>query len=205
MRATQLLDILGLMLKIMCESWLDHIYVKRIRFSRCGAQNLQRDFDGVAAWIEACADVLPEHRLALAQHEVLRMCEGVAKILLRKPDDVISMMAVHQHGQHHKKKHGNDDDCERLRQRSIGKATGWWQSTSVIGHQFSVLTHMLVAIADSGDEAAQLPPEMFVPNQQRWLELRARDRSLIGCLMCACVAGKSAGNGTGDSDEYGDK
>lgn len=92
MCATRLLDILGLVLKIVCEAWLDHIYVKRIRFSRTGAMNLMRDFDGVASWIDACADLLPAHRPVLGRHEVLRMCEGVAKILLRKPDDVISMV-----------------------------------------------------------------------------------------------------------------
>lgn len=77
----------------MCEAWLDHIYAKRIKFSRAGAMNLMRDFDGVSTWIEGTPDVLPAHREVLARHEVLRMCEGVAKILLRKPDDVISMLA----------------------------------------------------------------------------------------------------------------
>lgn len=54
--------------------------------------NLLRDFEGVSEWIIACKDVLPEHVDILAKHEVLRTCEGVGKILLRKPFEVISMV-----------------------------------------------------------------------------------------------------------------
>lgn len=60
--------------------------------SREGALNLLRDFEGVSEWIIACRDVLPEHVEILAKHEVLRTCEGVGKILLRKPFEVISMV-----------------------------------------------------------------------------------------------------------------
>lgn len=55
--------------------------------------NLLKDFDGIADWIIACKDILPEYVDVLGRHEVLRMCEGVAKILLRKPDEVISMVS----------------------------------------------------------------------------------------------------------------
>lgn len=56
--------------------------------------NLLKDFDGIAEWIMKCPDVLPEQVEILGKHEVLRMCEGVAKILLRKPDEVISMSTI---------------------------------------------------------------------------------------------------------------
>lgn len=55
--------------------------------------NLLKDFDGVSQWILSCNDIQKEHIEILARHEVLRMCEGVGKILLRKPDEVISMMS----------------------------------------------------------------------------------------------------------------
>lgn len=55
--------------------------------------NLLKDFDGVSHWILSCKDIDKEHVEILARHEVLRMCEGVGKILLRKPDEVISMMS----------------------------------------------------------------------------------------------------------------
>lgn len=62
-----------------------------IIFSREGALNLLRDFEGVSEWIIACKDVQPEHVDILAKHEVLRTCEGVGKILLRKPFEIIPM------------------------------------------------------------------------------------------------------------------
>lgn len=37
------------------------------------------------------------------------------------------------------------------------------------------------------DDKAPLPPEMFVPNQKRWLELRARDKKVIMGLNCTCL------------------
>lgn len=51
-----------------------------------------RDFEGVSEWIIACKFVLPEHVDILAKHEVLRTCEGVGRILLRKPFEIISMI-----------------------------------------------------------------------------------------------------------------
>lgn len=60
-------------------------------FSREGALNLLRDFEGVSEWIIACKDVQPEHVDILSKHEVLRTCEGVGKILLRKPFEIILM------------------------------------------------------------------------------------------------------------------
>lgn len=38
-----------------------------------------------------------------------------------------------------------------------------------------------------GDDQGQLPPEMFVPNQQRWLELRARNRGALNFMLCTCL------------------
>lgn len=117
LRATKELEILNLILRIMCEAWLDHIYMQKIKFrfdlfnilpfsnikkkknqinlpldSREGALNLLRDFEGVSEWIIACKFVQPEHVEILAKHEVLRTCEGVGKILLRKPFEIISMV-----------------------------------------------------------------------------------------------------------------
>ncbi|XP_017114543.1 uncharacterized protein LOC108137395 [Drosophila elegans] len=90
-RATKDIVILKLILKLICEAWLDFIYQKRIRFSVNGAVRLLNDFDDVREWILACT-LLDEDQLdKLSNHEVLRMCKGVGKILLRKPEDVISI------------------------------------------------------------------------------------------------------------------
>ncbi|XP_026840161.1 uncharacterized protein LOC6587724 [Drosophila persimilis] len=90
-RATKDIVILKLILKLICEAWLDFIFQKRIRFSINGAVRLLNDFDDVREWILACT-LLDEQQLEkLSNHEVLRMCKGVGKILLRKPEDVISI------------------------------------------------------------------------------------------------------------------
>ncbi|XP_058825246.1 uncharacterized protein LOC131685499 [Topomyia yanbarensis] len=140
--ATKDLEILKLTLKIICEAWLDHIYMKKTKFSSSGALNLLKDFDGVAEWILHCKALDDKLKAVLSKHEVLRMCEGVGKLLLRKPDETISILPS-----------GN----EMRRGEDAG-----------------------------GDEKAPLPPEMFVPNQKRWLELRARDKKTMG-LNCACL------------------
>ncbi|XP_053696391.1 uncharacterized protein LOC128743756 [Sabethes cyaneus] len=140
--ATNDLEILKLTLKIICEAWLDHIYMKKTRFSSNGALNLLKDFDGVAEWIMKCKALEKPLKEVLSKHEVLRMCEGVGKLLLRKPDETISILP-------------SAADARKAEEAG-------------------------------GDEKAPLPPEMFVPNQKRWLELRARDRKTLG-MNCACL------------------
>ncbi|XP_055382407.1 uncharacterized protein LOC129612681 [Condylostylus longicornis] len=139
-KACKDLEILQLTLKLICEAWLDHIYRKRIRFSTCGAVNLLKDFDGVSEWIITCPSILNEHVDRLSRHEVLKMCEGVGKILLRKPEEIMSILPS--------PKFRKQDD-------------------------------------DNADENTQLPPEMFVPNQKRWLELRVRNNRKFKCF-CLC-------------------
>lgn len=90
-QATQDIDILNLTMKIICESILENIYNKQIKFSMCGALNLLKDFEGIAEWIENNKQIPEAYREKLMKHEVLRYCEGVGKILLREPDEVISM------------------------------------------------------------------------------------------------------------------
>jgi hypothetical protein len=89
--STQDIDILNLTMKIICESILENIYNKQIKFSMCAALNLLKDFEGIAEWIENNKQIPEAYREKLMKHEVLRYCEGVGKILLREPDEVISM------------------------------------------------------------------------------------------------------------------
>lgn len=62
---------------------------------------------------------------------------------------------------------------------------------------FSVIFGWFAEAADcgggGGEDQAQLPPEMFVPNQQRWLELRARNRGALNCMLCACLNASTSG------------
>lgn len=78
--ATKDWEILSLALKIIGEALLEHIYAKRIKFSICGAINLMKDFDGIAAWIETCEKLPANYRDKLSRHEVLKVCEGVGKV-----------------------------------------------------------------------------------------------------------------------------
>ncbi|XP_037948176.1 uncharacterized protein LOC119679743 [Teleopsis dalmanni] len=90
-QATTELAVLKLILRIICESWLDFIYNKRIKFNIAGALRLLSDFDYVREWILNCNFINQDQLDKLSNHEVLRMCKGVGKILLRKPEDIISI------------------------------------------------------------------------------------------------------------------
>lgn len=115
-RATQDIVILKLILKLICEAWLDFIYQKRIRFSVNGALRLLNDFDDVRVWILACP-LLDEQQLEkLSNHEVLRMCKGVGKILLRKPEDVISITQSPKFDKKSRKLSRKDSDLQMLNQ-----------------------------------------------------------------------------------------
>lgn len=59
--------------------------------SRVGALNLLKDFEGVSDWINNCKHLSQEYIDILLKHEVLKACEGVGKILLREPYEIISM------------------------------------------------------------------------------------------------------------------
>lgn len=83
--ATKDLEILSLALKIIGEALLEHIYAKRIKFTICGAINLMKDFDGIAAWIETCRELPGNYREKLSRHEVLKVCEGVGKVSSHNP------------------------------------------------------------------------------------------------------------------------
>ncbi|XP_070493085.1 uncharacterized protein [Chironomus tepperi] len=141
LESTKDIEILNLTLKIICESLLENIYNKQIKFTICGALNLLKDFEAIAEWIENCKEVPDAYREKLMKHEVLRYCEGVGKILLREPEEVISMFP-------------SPTKAKRM--------------------------------ASSQDEdKAPLPAEMFVPNQTRWLALRARRPRRFG--ICTSV------------------
>jgi len=80
--STKDIEILNLALKIIGEALLEHIYERRIKFSICGAINLMKDFDGIAAWIltKTCNELPETYRDKLSRHEVLKVLEGVGKV-----------------------------------------------------------------------------------------------------------------------------
>ncbi|KAH8361759.1 hypothetical protein KR200_004089 [Drosophila serrata] len=160
-RATKDIVILKLILKLICEAWLDFIYQKRIRFSVNGAVRLLNDFDDVREWILSCT-LLDEQQLdKLSNHEVLRMCKGVGKILLRKPEDVISITQSPKYDKKARKLHINS-------------------------HENSSVLWIFFVLPEESTQDTQLPSEMFVSNQKHWLQLRASGGTGFPFLKLCC-------------------
>ncbi|XP_017785810.1 PREDICTED: uncharacterized protein LOC108568968 [Nicrophorus vespilloides] len=138
LKATEDYLICNMILKLICEALLDHIYLNRIKFSEFGALQLLTDFAGISLWINESQVVSDPIRNRMLKNEVLRKCEGVGRLLLRNPGEKIKM-----HEKHKKIDHGNND-------------------------------------------AQLMPAEMYVPNQEQWLELRANKSSLNFFLNPLC-------------------
>ncbi|CAG9100691.1 unnamed protein product [Plutella xylostella] len=90
-KATSDLTTLNMILRIMGESWLHHIYVAKVKFSKDAAVQLLADFNEVRNWLTACKHLTPAAKKQMLQNEVLRRCEGVGRLLLHAPGDLISM------------------------------------------------------------------------------------------------------------------
>ncbi|XP_014242251.1 uncharacterized protein LOC106662575 [Cimex lectularius] len=122
-----------LVLDIMCEAWLDHIYKYKIRFSEWGALQLLADFGAVPTWLMERVKATPN----LLCTEMLRRCEGVGRLLLSQPGHRVPMV-----------------------DKTIRKYQG-----------------------ESESSPTRMPPEMYVPNQTQWLELRAPSKNYFS-LCC---------------------
>lgn len=84
--------ICNMVLTLICESWLDHIYAEKIKFSRWGAFQLLCDFAFVSVWIGDCPFITDGIRKKLLKNEILRRCEGVGRLLLRCPGERLKMV-----------------------------------------------------------------------------------------------------------------
>jgi len=198
--ATKDMEILSLALKIIGEALLEHIYAKRIKFSICGAINLMKDFEGIAAWIQQCNQLPETYRDKLSKHEVLKVCEGVGKILLRQPNEIISMFPSKQpKGE----KGSATDDGKFIKHFIVVIKVLFLLLLLLFPFRFSLaasrkyfitifspalslsffLPHSNIntAAATTDDDTSALPPEMYI-DQQKWLALRATRKSVISCL-----------------------
>ncbi|PSN39904.1 hypothetical protein C0J52_07942 [Blattella germanica] len=141
----------AMVMKLLCEAWLDHIYMNRIKFSEWGALQLLVDFGSVPEWVETCEWLQSDIRNHLAHSEVLRRCEGVGRLLLRRPGESVNMIAPPS----------KNEDTKGGKTSPRGSIHSGGQDT--------------------------LPAEMFVPNQEQWLELRApKHRGLCGMYSMCC-------------------
>uniref|UniRef100_A0A146KUE0 Coiled-coil domain-containing protein 142 n=5 Tax=Lygus hesperus TaxID=30085 RepID=A0A146KUE0_LYGHE len=123
-----------LVLDIMCEAWLDHIYKYKIKFSEWGALQLLADFGAVPTWLMERVKATPN----LLCTEMLRRCEGVGRLLLSQRGHRVPMV-----------------------DKTIRKYQG----------------------ENNENSPQRMPPEMYVPNQTQWLELRA---SKINMFSLCC-------------------
>ncbi|CAG9583208.1 unnamed protein product [Danaus chrysippus] len=90
-KATQDTTMLNMVLRLMCESWLHHIYVAKVKFTKEAASQLLVDFNEVRIWLNDCIHLSSAAKKHMLQNEVLRRCEGVGRLLLHAPGDLISM------------------------------------------------------------------------------------------------------------------
>ncbi|XP_047997538.1 uncharacterized protein LOC125235137 [Leguminivora glycinivorella] len=90
-KATEDITTLNMILRIMGESWLHHIYMAKVKFSKDAASQLLADFNEVRNWLTECKHLSAAARKQMLQNEVLRRCEGVGRLLLHAPGDLISM------------------------------------------------------------------------------------------------------------------
>ncbi|XP_047113122.1 uncharacterized protein LOC124789716 [Schistocerca piceifrons] len=133
----------AMVMRILCEAWLDHIYIHRIKFSEWGAVQLLMDFAAIPTWLEQQKDVSSSIQHYLMKHEVLRRCEGVGRLLLRRPGEPIPMVE------------------HKTRSRQVPESPNG---------------------SNASEAMDTLPAEMYVPNQEQWLELRApRSKGLSLC------------------------
>ncbi|XP_026730638.1 uncharacterized protein LOC113495845 [Trichoplusia ni] len=114
-KATQDIATLNMILKIMCESWLHHIYIAKVKFTKDAAMQLLADFNEVRIWLTECKSLTTAARKQMLQNEVLRRCEGVGRLLLHAPGDLISMQdSTMQSAQQVRKDVTENDTPEQL-------------------------------------------------------------------------------------------
>ncbi|CAG9788210.1 unnamed protein product [Diatraea saccharalis] len=109
--ATQDITTLNMVLRIMCESWLHHIYVAKVRFSKEAAAQLLTDFNEVRNWLNECKSLSSAARKQMLQNEVLRRCEGVGRLLLHAPGDLISMQDSTMQSAHQIRRDASESEC----------------------------------------------------------------------------------------------
>ncbi|KAK4302502.1 hypothetical protein Pmani_025409 [Petrolisthes manimaculis] len=141
-------------LKVVCYAWLEHIRVQKIKFSLWGAQQLLKDFHALAEWLQKYPGLAPEARTQVLAVDVLRECEGVARLLMRQPPLVVGYTSQNQVAPMGPISAGRKHDKE-------------------------------VKLSTDNDD---IPAEMYVPNQQLWLSLRARPASSVCVKMGSCCS-----------------
>ncbi|XP_055852622.1 uncharacterized protein LOC129916607 isoform X2 [Episyrphus balteatus] len=125
LKATNDIMIQELILKLICEAWIDYIFSKRVKFSTAGALALINDFDEVKKWILKTTYIPPLNMKNLVNHEVLHMCKGVGKVLVRKPKEMIAIV----HSPKHRKSSSEEPslDTQLPSEMFVSNQSNWLQ------------------------------------------------------------------------------
>jgi len=91
MRAETQQNVARITLKTFCEAWLEHIRGRRMKFSDHGAIQLSTDFGSLRTWISNNETLKEESRRYLLLLDSIRQCEGVARLLLSRPGDLVDI------------------------------------------------------------------------------------------------------------------
>lgn len=134
-------------------------------YSEYGALQLLTDFAYVSKWVTDCPIISQTVRNQLLKNEVLRRCEGVGRLLLRHPGEAISM----------RKRHSMKENYDKT--GTIWFRSGW--KRLFLSNVSARRTNERGSPESPGLE--RMPAEMYVPNQEQWLELRASKRYNFCC------------------------
>lgn len=133
-------------------------------YSEWGAIQLLIDFGAIPVWIKEKVSVSNDIRQFLKSNEILRRCEGVGRLLLRQPGESIIM-------------------------NSEGNASAGNSQTKVRNrNQLKKSDYVSFLVETDSRELenaeALMPPEMYVPNQEKWLELRLNQQKSSLAICC---------------------
>ncbi|KAJ8954734.1 hypothetical protein NQ318_011429 [Aromia moschata] len=140
LEATDDLIICNMILTLICESWLDHIYKNKVKFGQYGACQLLCDFGHITTWLVDCS--------------VVNEAE---------------------------KENDEERDTEKMRRSRTTAA-------KVPRERIKMTDKNQRRVSNSeseGEKTELMPAEMYVPNQEQWLELRAvKKKGLFPSPIC---------------------
>ncbi|KAF2349467.1 Coiled-coil domain-containing protein 142 [Trinorchestia longiramus] len=173
-------------LKVVCYAWLEHIRAQKIKFSLWGAQQLLKDFAALSEWVRAYPGLCAGAREQVLAVDVLRECEGVARLLMRQPPLVVGYSSLNQVAPLTAIKAGMHVSFPLGMHGSF--PLGLHVSFSPDKHASFPLGREHDKSVRLGGEQEDIPAEMYVPNQGVWLGRRTRPASSVCVRSASCCS-----------------
>ncbi len=141
--------------------------------SDSGAIQISRDFNALREWIGASESVRPETRRYLLLLDSIRQCEGVAKLLRSRPGELVDVRPIKN------KVSPITGNCYRISRKPKSR-----------------LKMRCIVVFSSDDDNDRrpdspvnqileaIPAELYVPDQQQWISLKANSRMLSLPFCC---------------------